>query len=107
MFFSGLEIEPAPAQPAPLLPASRKKILTVRGERSERPVAVPTAPAKLIKPGHAGLRHRGPTVRPWGNRCHRRTEPAHRGSAPTTALVAGTTPDEPALEVVRMRAWWC
>jgi hypothetical protein len=41
-----------PAKPAGL-PASRKKILTVRGERSERPVALPTAPARLNKPEYA------------------------------------------------------
>ena len=41
-----------PAQPAGL-PASRKKILAARGERSERPVALPTAPARLNKPEYA------------------------------------------------------
>ena len=47
MFFSGQKKGTAPAKPAPGLPAARKKILTGRSERSERPVALPTAPAKL------------------------------------------------------------
>ena len=43
-----------------------KKILTVRGERSERPVALPAAPARLNKPEHttspaARLLRRTPT----------------------------------------------
>ena len=35
------------------VPAARKKISNARGERSERPVALPAAPARLIKPGCA------------------------------------------------------
>ena len=51
MFFSG-KSKTAPAKPAGV-PAARKKILNARGERSERPVALPAAPARLIKPGCA------------------------------------------------------
>ena len=41
----------APAKPGPKAPATRKKILDARGERSERPVALPPAPARLAKAG--------------------------------------------------------
>ena len=50
--FSAGKERDVPAQPAGL-PAARKKILTARGERSERPVALPTAPARLNKPEYA------------------------------------------------------
>jgi hypothetical protein len=48
--------------------ASQKKILAVRGERSERPVALPTAPARLNKPEYTT----GPAVgdAPDGTRGH-------------------------------------
>src|SRR5689334_10241114 len=75
MFFSGLRKGAALAEPAPLMPASRKKILTVRGERSERPVALPTAPAKLIKPGYAGPRRRGPACTALGTNVAAATDP--------------------------------
>jgi hypothetical protein len=53
MFFSGQKKETAPAKPAPKgVARARKKILAVRSERSESPVALPTAPARLSKPGY-------------------------------------------------------
>jgi len=55
-----------PALAGSIAARDRKKILTVRGERSERPVALPAAPARLNKPEHttspaARLLRRPPT----------------------------------------------
>jgi hypothetical protein len=52
MFFSGQGKDCAGVA-GPIRPAARKKILTARSERSERPVALPAAPARLIKSGCA------------------------------------------------------
>jgi hypothetical protein len=93
MFFSGQE-RTVPAQPAPG-PAARKKILNVRSERSERPVAGTDVRRRLTKPERdqpqSGRHHGGrpDPVRTQGSSSEPRPLPRHRELAAGPCQVAG------------------
>ena len=71
MFFSGPRKDCAGA--AGRVARVPEKILTARGERSERPVALPTAPARLNKPEYALAPPPGTHQAARGHGPHQRT----------------------------------